>query len=85
MAAKQGPERHEFCKRTEMPRSKDEYEDVNVPASVASWLYVMSRRVGAPAHRVVRVLLDRYIQQLPVESQRRLTEILRRCRERTIQ
>ena len=44
----------------------------------------MSVRVGAPAHRVLRVLLDQYAKQLPDRLRQRLREpdVARGGRER---
>ncbi|HEY3045676.1 MAG TPA: hypothetical protein VGJ39_16720 [Vicinamibacterales bacterium] len=45
----------------------------------------MSQRVGVPAHRVIDVLLDRYVKRLPPSSRRKFDTLLRRGRGRTIQ
>jgi hypothetical protein len=42
------------------------------------WLGAMSVRVGAPAHRVMQVLLDNYADRLPADLRRRLDEQLLR-------
>jgi hypothetical protein len=47
---------------------------VRLPGPVAHWLGAMSVRVGAPAHRVLRVLLDQYAQQLPTRLRQQLRE-----------
>jgi len=63
-----------------MPLEDERWEEISVPRSVASWLRSMSERVGEPAHRVIRVLLDSYIQCLPHSARRKLDEMLRRPR-----
>jgi hypothetical protein len=61
-----------------MPEKKDEYVEIDVPFSLATWLADVGRRAGAPAHRVIDVLLDRYIHTLPPETRRRFDAIMRR-------
>lgn len=67
----------------DMPRSRRS-STVTVPDPVARWLCAMSVRVGAPAHRVLRVLLDQYAKQLPDRLRQRLREpdVARGGRER---
>ena len=45
----------------------------------------MADRIGAPAHMVLHVLLDRYLRRLPPASREKFEERLRRWRERTKQ
>lgn len=61
-----------------MRRPRTGWTHEQVPASVGEWLGAMSRRIGVPVHRVLRVLLDRYVERLPAGARRRLTERLAR-------
>jgi hypothetical protein len=45
----------------------------------------MSERAGAPAHRVLRVLLDRYIQRMPASARNRVARLLQLRRDRHLQ
>lgn len=53
-----------------------------MPESVGEWLVAMSRHIGTPVHRVLRVLLDRYVERLPKRSQRRIAKIMAQRRQR---
>jgi hypothetical protein len=68
-----------------MVRRHERRAEVRVPSSVASWIRAMGKRVGAPAHRVIDVLLDRYVERLPPSSRRKFDTLLRRGGGRTIQ
>jgi hypothetical protein len=65
-----------------MVRRSEPQVEVRLPSSVASWIRAMSERVGAPAHTVIHVLLDRYVQRLPPASRAKVEKRLRRWRER---
>jgi hypothetical protein len=45
----------------------------------------MSKSIDAPPDRVIRALLDRYVERLPLSTRRKVDELLRRRRERSIQ
>lgn len=64
-----------------MPSSKS-WTKIRVPESVGEWLVAMSRHIGTPVHRVLRVLLDRYVERLPKRSQRRIAKIMAQRRQR---
>jgi hypothetical protein len=68
-----------------MSRQFEPWAELWLPAPVVSLVLTISRRLGAPAHRVLDVLLDRYIQRLPAASREKFEERLRRRRERDIQ
>jgi hypothetical protein len=68
-----------------MVRRSEPSVEVWVPKSVALWIRAMADRIGAPAHMVIHVLLDRYLQRLPPASREKFEERLRRWRERTTQ
>lgn len=68
-----------------MVRRHEREAELWVPSPVESWIRAMSKRVGAPAHRVLGVLLDRYVQRLSPSSRKKFDERLRRWRDRTIQ
>jgi hypothetical protein len=61
-----------------MVQPESPWADVAVPASVAHWIRAMSRRAGAPAHQIVRVLIDCYIQRMPAAARKRLAGLLQR-------
>ena len=65
-----------------MRRSRPGWTDAQVPASDGEWLGAMSQRIGVPVHRVLRVLLDRYVERLPAGARRRLAERLARQSQR---
>ena len=67
-----------------MVRRLEPQAEVSVPRSVAGWLRAMSDRAGAPAHRILGVLLDRYVQRLPPASRQKFEERLQRWRERNV-
>jgi hypothetical protein len=68
-----------------MVQREESWAEVSVPRSVAAWLYAISERAGEPAHRVMRVLLDGYIERLPPAARAKFDEILRARRGRHIQ
>jgi hypothetical protein len=64
-----------------MSRDRHSSTVLRLPGPVAQWLGTMSARVGAPAHRVLQVLLDDYADRLPEPLRQRLEEQVRRRRE----
>jgi len=63
-----------------MARGTRKREQIGVPAPVAEWVRVMSRRAHAPAHRILEVLVNEYMLRLSPGLKRRLTEALDRTR-----
>jgi hypothetical protein len=64
-----------------MNRRRIDWSSVQVPRSVGQWVRAMSARIGAPAHRIVRQLIDDYVERLPPGPRRQYERIVSRIRE----